>query len=67
MDNEGKNIVGTVLVIVASVISIPWSIAWYYTTTVKTAIEAGYEQRSVQGEQGVYWVKVNGAGNAKSQ
>ena len=56
MDNEGKFIVGVIIVLVTALISIPWSIAWYFTTTTKTAIEAGYHQETLPGQSGVYWV-----------
>lgn len=59
MDNEGKFIVGGVLAVIVLAVSIPWSISWYYTTTTKAAIEAGYEQQTLQGQPGVHWVKVS--------
>lgn len=59
MDNQGKFVVGGVLAVIVLAVSIPWSIAWCYTVTTKAAIEAGYEQQSLQGQSGVYWVKVS--------
>lgn len=59
MDNEGRFIMSAVLAVIVLGISIPWSIAWYYTTTTKAAIEAGYEQQTLQGVSGVHWVKVD--------
>jgi len=43
--------------IVAAVMSIAFSISWHMTATTKAAIAAGYEQTTLPGEPGVYWVK----------
>jgi hypothetical protein len=61
MDNEGKFIVGASIVLIVALISIPWSISHYFTTTSRTAIEAGYEQQSLPGQSGVHWVKAKNA------
>lgn len=44
-------------VVIVAVVSIPWSISHYYTTTAKAAMEHGYEQGVLPGQQSVYWIK----------
>jgi hypothetical protein len=61
MNNEGRFIVVAGIVLVTALISIPWSISHYFTTTSRTAIEAGYEQQSLPGQSGVHWVKAKNA------
>lgn len=37
--------------------SVVLAIAWYNISTTKAAIEAGYQQQTLRGQNGVYWVK----------
>jgi len=59
VSTEDKAVVGVALMVLTLAISIPWSIAWYHTTVIKSAMEAGYEQQTLQGQVGVHWVKAN--------
>ena len=56
MSDEIKSQLIWATVLVAIVISIPWSISYYYTTTAKAAMEHGYEQGVLPGKQSVYWI-----------
>lgn len=40
-----------------TVSSIVWSISYYYSTVNTAAMENGYEQGSLPGQIGVYWIK----------
>ena len=44
-------------VLIVAVISIPWSISYYFTTMTKAAMEHGYEQGVLPGKADVYWIK----------
>ena len=56
MSDEVKHSMIWGLVVIAAVISIPWSISWHYTTTTRAAIEAGYSQTTLPGKVGAHWV-----------
>lgn len=57
MSDEVKSQLIWATVLITAVISIPWSISYYYTTTEKAAMENGYDQGVLPGKAGVYWVK----------
>ena len=46
-----------VFMICVTVIVILGSVCSYYTSVAEKAIENGYEQGTVKGEQGTYWIK----------
>ena len=48
--------IGAIVAIVA-LISIPWAISSYCTNSIKYLTEGGYEQSTLQGTGGAYWVK----------
>lgn len=47
---------GITLSIAVIVISIPWSISYCYSSIYCEAIKNGYEQSTLPGKTGVYWV-----------
>jgi len=65
MSDEVKHSIIWALVVIVSAISIPWSISWYYTTTTRAAIEAGYIQSTLPGMHGVYWSDGKSHGQAE--
>ena len=67
MSDEVKHSMIWALVTIVIAISIPWSISWYYTTTTRAAIEAGYSQSALPGKSGVYWVAGKPHGQAENE
>lgn len=58
-DDTRSVIWAATLVIIVGIISVPWAISYYCTTFTQSLIEAGYEQQTLPGESGVYWVKTD--------
>ena len=56
MSDEVKQSLIWALVVIVMSLSIPWSISWYFTTTTRAAMDAGYSQSTLPGKAGVYWV-----------
>lgn len=57
MSDEVKSQLIWATVVIVAVVSIPWSISHYYTSTTKAAMENGYEQGVLPGKMDVYWIK----------
>lgn len=57
--SEGEKVVSLIIVSIVTIIAIvAMSSSWYYSTVNRQFIEAGYEQRTLPGEEGVHWVKM---------
>ncbi len=57
MEEETKQLLFMCVAAVLITTAIAGSISYYYTTVDIKAMESGYNQRTIPGSSGVYWVK----------
>ena len=57
MEEETKQLLIMCTAIALIIAAIASSISYYYTTVDIKAMESGYNQRTIPGSSGVYWVK----------
>ncbi len=54
-DNKTCLIIGLSLTLIVLIVAV--ANVWYYSDLNRSAMENGYEQRTIPGQDGVYWIK----------
>lgn len=57
MSEDNKTAVIFCLATIIAIAVIAFSSAWYYANLNRLAMENGYEQQTIPGQIGVYWLK----------